>query len=465
MVSAPGVGSGLDVNALVEQLVAAERRPVANRIGLAEARTNAELSAVGQVKSALSEFQSKLEALKDIDNFQKRTVALSNEDFISVTADSNAVKGSYEIEVQQLATSQKLASGGFTSSDATIGTGVLTFTVGSEAFAVNIVEGVNDTLSGLRDAINDATDNAGIEATIVTADDGARLVLSAEETGAANEITISSSGGNGWLWLFNYDPGAGSNPMTEIASAGDAITLIDGFTVTTASNSIDGAVDGLTIDLLAAEVGTTTTVDIGFDETAANAALVAFVNAYNGLASTIDEVTAFDSETGVAGALLGDSIVRDIESALRRELSNVVGDPFTDPFTLLAEIGITTSLDGKLEIDSTRSAEAIELDFDGVGRLFADEDEGIAVRLDEIIGTMLESTGTISLREERLGDRLDDLKDQLERLDERMVSVQARLFDQFSALDTLLAQFSSTSQFLTSQLAALPTPQAPNTGN
>ena len=464
MVSAPGVGSGLDVNSLVEQLVAAERRPVANRIGLAEARTNAELSAVGKVKSALSDFQSKLEALKDIDNFQQRTVDLSSEDFISVTADSSAVKGSYEIEVQQLATRQKLSSAAYLGPDQVIGTGLLSFTVGGEAFAVNIVDGEN-TLADIRDAINDAADNTGLQATIVTADDGSRLIFSSAETGSANTITIQASGGDGWLAAFNYDPNAGFNPVTELEAAQDAIAVVEGFTVTSSSNNIDSAIEGLGIDLLAAEIGTTTTVDIGFDEAAANAALVAFVNAYNGLASTIDEVTAFDSESGVAGALLGDSIVRDIESALRRELSNVVGDPFTDPFTLLAEIGITTSLDGKLEIDSAKSAEAIELDFDGVGRLFANEDEGIAVRLDEIIGTMLESTGTISLREERLGDRLDDLKDQLDRLDERMVTVQARLFDQFSALDTLLAQFSSTSQFLTSQLANLPTPQAPNTGN
>jgi len=461
MVSAPGVGSGLDINGLVQQLVAAERLPVANRINLAEARTNGELSAVGQIKSSLASFQDTLEVLKDIDNFQRRTVSLSNEDFISASATSAAVKGSYDVEVQQLATAQKLTSIAFADSESPRGTGLLTLSLGTESFAVNIVDGEN-SLAGIRDAINDAADNPGVLATIVNADDGARLILTADETGSTNQITSTATGGDGWLTWINFDPLAGSNPMIELEAAQDSIALIDGFTVTSAGNSIDGAVEGLDINLLAAELGTTTRIDIGFDNAAANEALTAFVNAYNSLASTIDEVTAFDSESGVAGALLGDSIVRDIESALRRELSSVVGNPSQDPFTMLAEIGITTDLSGKLEINGEISADAIELDFDGVGRLFADADEGIAVRLDAIVSTMLESTGTINQREERLSSRLEDLTEQRERLDDRMIQVEERYFAQFSALDTLLAQFSSTSSFLTSQLANLPTPRAPS---
>lgn len=461
MVSAPGIGSGLDINGLVQQLVAAERQPVANRINLAEVRTNSELSAVGKVKSALADFQDTLEVLKDIDNFQKRTVSLSSEDFISVAATSAAVKGSYDVELQQLATAQKLSSVAFADPSTPKGTGLLTLSLGAASFAVNIIDGEN-SLADIRDAINDAADNPGVLATIVNADDGARLILSADETGSANQIAVTASGGDGWLTVFNYDPLAGSNPMTELEAAQDAIALIDGFTVTSSSNSIDGAIEGLDINLLAAEVGTTTSVGIDFDDAAANAALSAFVNAYNSLASVIDEVTSFDSESGIAGALLGDSIVRDIESALRRELSNVVGDPSTASFTMLAEIGITTDLNGKLQIDGTKSADAIELDFDAVGRLFADTDDGIAVRLDAIVSAMLESTGTINQREERLNGRLEDLTEQRERLDDRMLKVEERYFAQFSALDTLLAQFKSTSDYLTTQLASIPIPQARN---
>lgn len=461
MVSAPGVGSGLDVNSLVEQLVAAERQPVANRINLAEARVNQELSALGQLKSSIASFQDALDLLSDIDNFQVRTVDLDAEDFISVTASSEAVKGSYDIEVQALANAQKLASQAFVDTVTPIGTGDITISLGGSVMLVSIADGAN-TLEDIRDAINDSQDNPGVSATIVTADDGARLILNSDKTGVANQIVVATSGGDGGLAVFDYDPLSGTNPMTELQAATDAVAVIDGFTVTNSTNTIDAAVEGLSISLLDAEVGNSTRVTIDFDQSAANAALTSFVDSYNSLASTIDQLTSFDAETGVAGTLLGDSIVRDIESSVRREISSVVDLGFDAPFSLLAEIGITTDLSGKLEIDTTKSADAIAENFDDVGRLFAKEDDGIAVRLDAVLARINDEEGTIDLREDRLNGRLEELKDQRDRLDERMVGVQARLFKQFSALDTLLAQFQSTSSFLTASLANLPTPRPPS---
>jgi len=460
MVSAPGIGSGLDINGLVDQLVAAERQPVANRINLAEVRTNSELSALGKLKSSISSFQDTLTTLKDIATFQQRTVTQSVPDFVSVSADSSAVKGSYSIEVQQLASAQKLASQAFTDTITPIGTGTITLTAAGNSTAVTIVDGAN-TLEDIRDAINDATDNPGVLATIVTADDGARLLLSAADTGSANAITVSTSGGDGGLAVFDYDPLAGTNPMTELSAAVDAKAVIDGFTVTSATNSLNSAIEGLSIDLLAAEVGTTTEVTIGFDNAAANNALSTFVNAYNTLTATIDEVTAYDVDSGVAAPLLGDSIVRDLKSSLRTELNAAVSLQ-NAPFSMLVEIGITTDLNGKLALDSTKSAAAISQDFDAVGELFANTNDGIAVRLDAYITGLLDTGGTIGVREERLNGRLGDLGDQRTRLDDRMVKVRERYFKQFQALDSLLAQFKSTSDFLGAQLANLPTPQAPS---
>ena len=329
---------------------------------------------------------------------------------------------------------------------------------------VSFVDGEN-TLEDIRDAINDSPDNPGVSATIVTADDGARLILNADETGAGNVITVATSGGDGGLAVFDYDPLSGTNPMTELQAATDAVAVIDGFTVTNSTNTIDSAVEGLSISLLDAEVGNSTRVTIDFDQNAANAALSVFVDSYNSLASTIDQLTSFDAESGAAGPLLGDSIVRDIESSLRRELSSVVDLGINAPFALLAEIGITTDLSGKLELDTTKSADAIAENFDEVGLLFAKEDEGIAVRIDAVLALINDESGTIDLREDRLNGRLEDLKDQRDQLDERMLRVEDRLFKQFSALDTLLAQFQSTSSFLTSQLANLPTPRAPDTSS
>lgn len=454
MVSAPGIGSGLDIAGLVQQLVTAERKPVANRIGLAEARTNTELSALGKLKSAVTTFRTALEPLTALETFQPRKVTLDSDELLSVTATSSAVQGSYDIEVEALASAQKLASPAFADPAVAVGTGTLSLSVNGVTSALAFVDGAN-SLEDIRDAINAAPDNPGVTATIVVADDGARLILSAAETGAANAITVTTSGGDGGLSVFDYDALAAENSMTEIRAAADASVRIDGFLVSSAGNSISSAVEGLTINLQAAEPGTVTRVRVGFDQAAANEALQQFVTAFNGLVGTIDEVTAFNAETGVAAALLGDSIIRDLQTSLRRELSAVVRQ--TDvPFSMLAEIGITSDLDGKLAIDSARTADAIEADFDAVGRLFAREDDGIAVRVDAVLARLLDDSGAIDLREDRLKDRLSDLTEQRERLDERMVQVEARYTQQFQAMDLLLSQLRSTSDRLTQQLAGLP---------
>ncbi len=447
--NATGLGSGLDVKGIVEQLVAAERGPVANRLNLQEARTNGELSALGQFKSALSGFRDSLESLSDISKFQQRTTSVSDETLIAASADSSAVPGNYAVEVTSLASRSKLASAGFGNAETTVGNGTLNISVGGLTTSI-VIPSVAGTLADIRDAINAAPDNPGVDATIVNAADGAHLILSSRETGASQSITVQSIGGDGGLDALVYDPLAGSNPMTEIEAATDASLVIDGFTVTSAKNSVTGAVEGVSIDLLEAQPGTELRIAVGLDDVAAKAAVGSFVNAYNGLIDTVKQVTNFNAETGEAAPLLGDSTVRGIKDRLRRELGSAV-DQLGGGFRTLSEIGITTLADGKLQLDETKLSNAIELDFDGVGELFA-TDDGIATRLFGILEESLKSTSTINLRETGLKDKLEVLGDRRVELDERLERVEARLLDQFNAMDRLVSSLQNTSSFLTRQL-------------
>ncbi|HHQ14844.1 MAG TPA: hypothetical protein ENK16_07420, partial [Chromatiales bacterium] len=265
--SATGLGSGLDVKGLVEQLVAAERKPVSSRLNLQEARANAELSAIGKFKSALSSFQDSLEALSELEKFQKRTTSVSDDKAITATADSKAVPGRYKVEVTSLATRHKLASGAFTDASAVVGDGTLSITVNGSTSNILIPPTAN-TLADIRDAINDAADNPGVLATIVNASDGAHLILGSSETGAANAISISTSGGDGGLAQLVYDPLSGTNPLTELEAATDAAAIIDGFTVTASGNQLANAVEGVTIDLLTAAPGTTIDLTVDLDQNA-----------------------------------------------------------------------------------------------------------------------------------------------------------------------------------------------------
>ena len=201
-----GIGSGLDVQNLVQQLVAAEGQPTEIRIARQEARLQAELSAFGSIKSALSSFRSQVETLQEQGALQKRSVTVGNEEVFSATVDENALPAEYNIEVVQLAQSQQLISGAFTDANTAVGTGTLTISVGSSTFDVAI-DSDGNTLSNIQDAINASVNNAGVSASIVNADDGSYLVLRGDTTGAAQAITVTQSGGDGGLARADLRPG------------------------------------------------------------------------------------------------------------------------------------------------------------------------------------------------------------------------------------------------------------------
>ena len=456
-----GIGSGLDVAGIVQGLVAAEGQPVETRILQREARAQAKLSAFGSLKSALSDLRDKLDAMKTLDGFIARSATSSNEDIFTATATGDAYPATYEIEVVQLALAQRLTSGAFTGSDATVGTGTLTVGVGAEQMNLTI-DAENNTLAGIRDAINSASDNPGVAATIVNADSGSYIILTGDKTGATNTITVTQSGGDGGLAALEYDPGQGLNSLTESVAAQDALIRIDGFDVVSETNSFSGAIDGVDIDIVAESGGVTDPLTVGNDETAARNLVRDFVDSYNSLISNFDNLTAYDSETELGGPLLGDATVRGIRDQIRRELSVGVTDQ-TALFSTLSEVGIETQLDGSLKVNDERLTEVLEQDFARFGEIFSTTD-GYAVRLFNLTDGFLTSDGILDARTEGLESQIEDLNEERVSLNERLASLETRLLRQFNALDSLLAQLNSTSNFLTQQLANLPGAEGPNQG-
>jgi flagellar hook-associated protein 2 len=448
-----GIGSGLDISGLVSQLVAAEGKPAQTRIARGEAAAQARLSAFGSLKSSLSQFRDQLEKMKELDSFLTRKGSSANEDVFSVSVASNAVPASYAVEVVQLAAAHKLTSGAFASADTVVGTGTLQIDVGGSAFSIE-VDAENNTLAGIRDAINAASDNSGVQATIVNATAGSYLILSGENTGAANTITVTQSGGDGGLAALEYDPGNGLNAMTQSIAAQDAQIRIDGLDVTSSSNSITGAIDGVTIDVVQASAGGSETLTVENDTADVRRTISAFVDSYNQLVSTFDKLSAFNADSNVAGPLLGDASLRSIRDQMRREMSNAVGDSAAT-FNSLREIGIEVKLDGKMNIVDEDLDAALADNFSDVGQLFA-ADNGFATRLFDRVDGFLDDDGLISTRTDGLNERLEGYTEQRERLSERLQALESRLLRQFNALDSLVSQLTSTSNFLTQQLAALP---------
>ncbi|MDH3615281.1 MAG: flagellar filament capping protein FliD [Gammaproteobacteria bacterium] len=453
-----GIGSGLDIAGIVQSLVAAEGQPVELRIGQNEAKVQSKLSAFGSLKSALSDFRDKLDVMKSADKFLTRRAISANEDVFTSIAGSDALPARYDVEVVQLAQSQKLTSGAFTDADADVGTGSLVVDVGGVSATIEITD-ENKTLSGIRDAINASVDNPGVSATIVNADSGSYIILTSDKTGLANAITVTQSGGDGGLVALEYDPGLGLNSLTESIAAQDALVRIDGLDVASSTNTIEGAIQGVTLDLLAGTQGATEQLTIENDESAARGLVEDFVASYNALVNTLDLMTDYDAESETAAPLLGDSTLRSIRDQIRRELSTSVED-INAPFATLAEIGIETQLDGTLSVNDSQLSDILGEEFAKFGQLFSTSD-GFATRLYDLSDGFLKSDGIIETRSAGLQTKIDDLSDERDSLNERLASLETRLLRQFNALDSLLAQLNSTSNFLAQQLGNLPGVEQP----
>jgi len=304
-ISTSGIGSGIDIRGLVEQLLESEGAQKSLKFDTDEAEALAKITGYGTLKSALAEFQSDLGNLKKIDNFQQRKATSSDSEIFKVIAETSSVPSTYSIEITQLAQSQKLTSQDFVSTSTIIGTGTLKFTFGTVEHSIDITA-EEQTLEGIRNKINDTSASTGVSASIVTVDAGSRLVLSSEKTGDNNAFTVSvvDDGDD------NNTDNAGlsqliSANMTVTQAALDSIVKIDGATLTSSSNTVSSAITGVTIDLIKINEGAPETLTISLDQAQARTYVNQFISSYNSVFDTINELTKYDDSGAedVAGVL------------------------------------------------------------------------------------------------------------------------------------------------------------------
>jgi flagellar hook-associated protein 2 len=445
-------GSQIDVQSLATQLVAAERAPLDNQIQRESTRVTTQISAVGSLMGAMSTFRSALSSLKTVDVFSTRSATSGDEAAFAASAQAAAVPGSYSVEVVHLAKAQQLSSNPFADGPTqSAGTGTLRLSLGDKSFSLAIDDS-NSTLAGIRDAINAASDNPGIRATIVQGTGGARLVLSSASTGAANDIEVAQSGGNGGLASLVYNSSATTN-YTQISPAQDALVNVANAQITSATNVVTGAIDGVTLTLTGESADGPTTLDIGYDKAAVTKRINDFVSAYNALAGQLSRLRSYDAATRTAGPMLGDSLVTGIESQIRRAISDPVSAAGST-YQTLASIGITTGADGKLAVDDTKLQKAMNSDFAAVGKLFGSE-QGVGAKLFAQVDERLKTDGALDTRSKNLVTQQKTLSDRKDDVDARMAVLQQAYVQQFTRLDTLLSQLQVTSSYLSQQIESL----------
>ncbi|WP_010482879.1 flagellar filament capping protein FliD [Pseudomonas sp. S9] len=463
MVGISGLGgSGLDIDSIVTALVNADSAPKTAQLSRLETATTSKFSALGTLKGALSEFQTALAGLNDIKLFENRTASSSNTSSVTATATKNALPGSYSVVVNSLATSSKVASATVASTFES-GAGEETFSVqlGSSGAVTEVKIAAGSDLASTRDQLNAALKEQGISANIVNnpSTGESRLVFSSTTTGAGNDIIVS---GTGNLSALDAD-GTQALNSTDPASAGfitqsaDAEFSIDGLVLHSKTNTVTDAIPEVTLSLAAVtEAGKTATVKVGQDTSGVTANIKKFVDAYNTLITTSNELTRVvsvgEGKEPVVGGLVGDATVRNLLSSVRNELVNPADQT---GIRTLSDMGITTQKDGTLAIDDDKLKTALSDNFDSVGTFFTG-DTGITGRLDSKVDGFVKNGGVLEQRMDGLQSTLTDIDNQKEDLNRRIESLQTRLYKQFNAMESLVTQLNQTSDRLTQSLEALP---------
>lgn len=464
----PGLGSGMDIKGMVGALVGAEAAPKTLQLDRLEKATTSKFSALSQFKNAMAEFQESLAKLNDASLFEKRSATSSASDIVGISADGKAVAGNYDVQVFSLAQSSKVALAGVGKANEALGSGTLSISVGDDTLDIDLTDA---SLTDIRDAINAAGKDSGLSASIVSdpSEGGvSRLILNSDKTGAGNDISVAVSADAGSdLHALAFDP-AQLDPNSPdaarvISHAQNAELAIDGINISSTSNTVADAIEGVTLTLKKAQtaeaLGNAETVNLGVaqDKGGVGKSIEEFVGAYNKMLDSINSLTkvtpiADGNAEPVSAALVGDSSVRSFMSSMRSELGALSGG---EGIRILADLGVTTGRDGKLEVDSDKLTAALDGNFEQVNAFFTGE-QGLMARLDAKIEPYTQTGGILESRTKGLQNTLSGVDDQREALGLRLSKLESRLFAQFNAMDQLVAQMSSTSTFLTGALANLP---------
>ncbi|MBL8481798.1 MAG: flagellar filament capping protein FliD [Rhodocyclaceae bacterium] len=464
-ISSPGLGSGLDINGLVTQLMSLERRPI-TVLATREAGVQAKISAYGSVKGAFSQLKTAASALQLTATFAGRRASIADSTVAGVGATTSAVPGSYSLEITQLAQAQKLVSGNFSGSTATVGTGTLqidfgtysagSFTANSAKSGLTLtIDSNNNTLAGIRDAINGA--KAGVTASIVNDGSSSRLLLTSDDTGAKNALRVTTTDDDGnntdaaGLSQLVYDASTGGTTrLTEQLAARDAQFKLDNLSITRSSNTVTDLIDGVTVNLFKTNSGSPTTLTVSRDNGSTVSAVQAFVKAYNDTITTVKNLSAYNADTKQAALLQGEGTMLSLQQNLSSTALREIGGSST-----LSSIGIALQKDGTLQVDSSKLDQAITSG--AAAALFRGNGtgNGLASAFVGMVDKALGTGGILTSRTEGLNNQVKNIDRQRDALTIRLDAVEKRYRAQFNAMDSIVSSMQKTASFLTTQLEAL----------
>lgn len=450
-----GIGSGVDTGALVSSLVGAVRDPKEKVITDRQSLNSARVSALASASSSLDTFADALNSLVQGSGYAGTPV--SNDASIASVSllPGGEITGlPAQLQVQQLASAQVLASvpvGGATASSA-VGLGKLTLTVGGGTPVSIEVTAANNSYTGLAKTINDA--NAGVTASVVTDNQGTRLVIKGA-TGAASNFTLANDTGDADLASFAWT-GSDSPTMSKLSTAQDSIISLDGVEQRYSSNTIDTAIANLRIDLNKAAPGTTVSLTKSEPTTTMRDLMVEFVDAYNTLMKGLNTASASGADQSSSGVLAGEAAIRDMKRQLSSMTSTAMGT--SGPFRTLADIGVATNRDGTLKLDTAVLDKAIAANPTAITQMLnpavsTATNPGLAGLMDGVRDKIQVKDGALASAQAKYAELADTLAEQLEKLDTQMANYEEQLTSVYSKMESRLTALKATQSYLEQQIA------------
>jgi flagellar hook-associated protein 2 len=475
-ISSPGIGSGLDVQSIVSQLVALDKQPL-QQLQVKASGLNSQISAYGQLQSQIANLQTQAANLASAASWETMAVSSSNSSAIVGTATSAAAPTSFSMEVSQLARAQSAGSVVF-ATGSSVGTGVLKIQLGtwdkgeftsasdgtavfspgaSSEVSINITA-ADDTLAKVAAKIN-AT-NAGVNATVLHDASGDRLLMRSSTTGAASGFRIQAVDDDGnnidgaGLSRLAFDPENATAGLALTQTAQDTLATINGVSVASANTTFSNAIDGLT--LTATQVTTApVNVTVSRDTTSARANITAFISSYNALNNALSTMTGYNASTKTAGTLQGDSTAVGLQTALRQLVGSL--GPGGGAFSRLSDIGVQFQTDGTLKADDTKLNAAMT-NPDALKTFFAADNtgtasDGLATRINDFASGLLDPSGIFTTKTKSLQDAVKRNSDEQTTVNTRADQHQTQLLAQYSRLDSNLSQLTALNTYITQQVA------------
>lgn len=463
-----GLGSGLDSEGIISALMSVERRPV-TLLTEQTSEIKTQLSSVGKIQSLVAAMRDKAGAIGGVSLWGQTTVTSSDSAAVGGFTTTGATTGRYSVAVSQLAASQTVTmANAVASSSSTIGDGTLEIELGSwngttftgDGSPVTITIGSDDSsLADIRDKINDA--DAGVTATIVSDANGARLSIRSDETGEENGFRLTATENiddndpNTGLSVLGYNPG-GTTSMTLNQAAANAMAEVNGIDVESATNTLDGVGDGLTLTLTKTTTAPVEVV-VADDSEAIKTAIDEFVKAFNELATYIKDQTKYNAATKSGGPLQGDRTAIGLQWQLRGVINQ--GSTASDTWGRLSEVGITMTKEGTLSTSTSDLEEALK-NPDELRKLLATDGtdaagSGFMDRFKDLGNAVLGTEGSLTTLQASLEQRIERNDDRQDQMEDRLTRTEARFRAQYEALDTSMAKLNALSSYVSQQLSAL----------